>query len=83
MANIKSAKKRINVIDRQSLENKSYKNKIATLVKNYKVAVDNKDEKANELLNEVFSIIDSAVSKKILAKTTANRKKARISKYGK
>ena len=41
MANIKSAKKRIKVIDRQTLENKSLKTKIATYVKKYKVAVDN------------------------------------------
>ena len=30
MANIKSAKKRIDVIDRQTMENKSYKTKIRT-----------------------------------------------------
>ena len=81
MANIKSAKKRIDVINRQSLENKSYKNKIATYVKKYKLAVDNKDENAAKLLSETFSLIDSAVSKGILQKATANRKKARLSVY--
>ena len=35
MANIKSAMKRIDVIDRQTSENKSYKTKIATYVKKY------------------------------------------------
>lgn len=82
MANIKSAKKRINVIDRQTLENKSFKTKIATYVKKYKAAVDNKQaEEAKKLLSEVFSLIDSAVSKGILQKTTANRKKSRLSQY--
>ena len=82
MANIKSAKKRIEVIDRQTLENKSYKNKIATYVKKYKVAVDNNEkDNAATLLSEVFSLIDSAVSKGILQKATANRKKARLSSY--
>ena len=82
MANIKSAKKRIEVIDRQTLENKSYKSKIATYVKIYKIAVDNNEnENASKLLNETFSLIDSAVSKGILQKTTANRKKARLSSY--
>ncbi len=82
MANIKSAKKRIEVIDRQTLENKSYKSKIATYVKKYKNAVDNNEnENASKLLNETFSLIDSAVSKGILQKTTANRKKARLSSY--
>ncbi len=81
MANIKSAKKRIDVINRQSLENKAYKTKIATYIKKYKLAVDNKDENAAKLLSETFSLIDSAVSKGILQKATANRKKARLSLY--
>ncbi len=82
MANIKSAKKRIDVIDRQTLENKSYKSKIATQVKKYKLAVDNGEkENAQKLLSEVFSLVDSAVSKGIYQKATANRKKARLSKY--
>ena len=83
MANIKSAMKRIDVIDRQTSENKSYKTKIATYVKKYKVAVDNNDENASKILSETFSLIDSAVSKGILHKATANRKKARLSVYGK
>ena len=83
MANIKSAMKRIEVIDRQTALNKSYKTKIATMVKKYKLAVDNKDENSAKLLSEAFSLIDSAVSKGILQKATANRKKARLSVYGK
>jgi len=83
MANIKSAAKRIKVIDRQTLENKSLKTKIATYVKKYKVAVDNAEkEVAAKLLSETFSLIDSAVSKGTLQKATANRKKARLSLYG-
>lgn len=83
MANIKSAKKRILVIDRQTLENKSLKTKIATYVKKYKVAVDNGEkENASKLLSETFSLIDTAVSKGTLQKATANRKKARLSLYG-
>ena len=60
MANIKSAKKRIKVIDRQTLENKSLKTKIATYVKKYKVAVDNGDKEASaKLLSETFSLIEA------------------------
>jgi len=82
MANIKSAKKRIKVIDRQTLENKSLKTKIATYVKKYKVAVDNGEkENASKLLSETFSLIDTAVSKGTLQKATANRKKSRLSSY--
>ena len=83
MANIKSAKKRILVINKQTLENKSLKTKIATYVKKYKVAVDNGEkETAATLLSETFSLIDTAVSKGTLQKATANRKKARLSLYG-
>jgi len=82
MANIKSAKKRIDVIDRQTMENKSYKTKIATFVKKYKSAVDNgEQENASKLLSVTFSLIDSAVSKGIMQKATANRKKSRLSSY--
>ncbi len=83
MANIKSAKKRILVTDRQTLENKSYKSKVATYIKKYKSAVDNGDKDAQKILSEVFSLIDSAVSKGIYQKATANRKKARVSAYKK
>ena len=56
MANIKSAKKRIEVIDRQTMENKTCRSKIATYVKKYKVAVDNGDKEASaKLLSETFS----------------------------
>ncbi len=82
MANIKSAKKRIKVIDRQTLENKSLRTRIATYVKKYKLAVDNAEtENAQKLLSETFSLIDSAVSKGALQKATANRKKSRLSSY--
>lgn len=82
MANIKSAKKRISVIGRQTGENKSYETKIATLIKKYKAAVDNGTD-GSALLSEAFSAIDSAVSKGILSRETANRKKARVSAYKK
>ena len=83
MANIKSAEKRVKVIERQTLENKSLKTRIATYVKKYKSAVDNSEkEAAATLLSKTFSLIDSAVSKGTLQKATANRKKARLSLYG-
>jgi len=82
MANIKSAKKRIDVIDRKTLENKAIKSRIATYIKKYKLAVDNAEtENAQKLLSETFSLIDSAVSKGTLKRETANRKKSRLSSY--
>ena len=74
MANIKSAEKRIKVIERQTLENKSLKTRIATYVKKYKLAVDNGEkEAAATLLSKTFSLIDSAVSKGTLQKAICKR----------
>ena len=82
MANIKSAKKRINTIRRQTEENKIVKSKINTYIKKYKASVDAKDmETANRLYSETVSLIDSAASKKIIRKENADRKKSRLALY--
>ena len=82
MANIKSAKKRINTIRRQTEENKTVKSKINTYIKKYKASVDANDmETANKLYSETVSIIDSAASKNIIRKENADRKKSRLALY--
>lgn len=82
MANIKSAKKRINTIERQTLENKRVRSEINTYIKKYKASVEAGDkELATKLLAEVTSLIDSAASKKIIHKANADRKKSRLSKH--
>jgi len=84
MANIKSAKKRINTIRRQTEENKTFKTKIASYTKKYKASVDANDmENADKLYSEVVSIIDTAASKNIIRKENANRKKSRLALYAK
>ncbi|MBQ8430808.1 MAG: 30S ribosomal protein S20 [Clostridia bacterium] len=82
MANIKSAKKRINTILRQTLENKRVKTEIHTLTKKYKASVDaGEKETAMKLYSETVSVIDSAVSKNIISKNSADRKKSRLAIY--
>lgn len=82
MANIKSAKKRINTIKRQTLENKMIKSEIATLVKKFKLSVDaNEKETASKLYSEVVSLIDSAATKGVIRKETADRRKSRLALY--
>ncbi len=82
MANIKSAKKRVLVAERQAMENKMVKSKIATYIKKFKLAVDaNEIDNAKSLLSETVSIIDSAVSKNIIKKGNADRKKSRLASY--
>ena len=82
MANIKSAKKRINTIRRQTLENKTVKYTINTYIKKYKGRVDASDkETASKLYSETVSLIDSAASKNIIKKENADRKKSRLALY--
>lgn len=82
MANIKSAKKRINTIDRQTLENKRVKSEINTSIKKFKASVDAGDkELATKLLAETMSLVDSAASRNIIHKANADRKKSRLSTY--
>lgn len=80
MANIKSAKKRINTIKRQKDENKLVKSTIATLTKKFRTALVSGDLKLAETeLNNVISYVDSACSKGIIHKNNASRKVSRLS----
>jgi len=82
MANIKSAKKRVIVSSRQSDENKVIRSRIATYVKKFRASVEaNEIDNAKALLKETISLIDSAASKNVIKKGTADRKKARLSAY--
>ena len=88
MANNKSAKKRIQVAERNRLVNKSYKSSLRTLTKKtlancekYKQEPnsDNKDVVLVSL-NKAFSIIDRAVKKNVLHKNNGANKKSRINR---
>lgn len=79
MANIKSAKKRIKVINRQKAENKLVKATIATYTKKFRALVaEGKLVEAEAKLKETISLIDSAESKGVLHKNNASRKVARL-----
>ena len=81
MANIKSAKKRIKVIETKTLRNKMIKTKIKTYIKKLEAAVAAGDkELANERLLETISEIDKAASKGVFHKNTAARKVSRLTK---
>lgn len=74
MPNIKSAKKRVNVIKRQSEENIPVKGSMRTAVK--KAVKDSSKENINDAVKK----IDNAVSKGVIKKNTAARKKSRLMK---
>ena len=81
MPNIKSAEKRVKVIEKKTAENRAIKSRIATYAKKFKVAVENKDaQNAEALLNEVVSYLDKAAADNVIHQNTANRKKAHYSK---
>ena len=81
MANIKSAKKRITVIETKTLRNKMIKSKIKTLVKKVEAAVAASDKAAaSAALAEAVVAIDKAAAKGVYHKNTAARKVSRITK---
>ena len=86
MANNKSAKKRIQIAERNRLINKSYKSTVRTLTKRtlencaiYKKdpSEDNKNLLKSSL-NNAFSLIDKAVKKNVLHKNNGANKKSKI-----
>ena len=81
MANIKSAKKRISVIEKKTLRNKMIKSKIKTYIKKLEAAIAANDkELAQKRLLETISEIDKAATKGIFHKNTAARKVSRLTK---
>ncbi len=81
MANIKSAKKRILVIEKKTLRNKMIKSQVKTAIKKVLAAIEAQDvaaAKAN--LTVAISTIDKARAKGIFHKNTASRKISRLTK---
>ena len=81
LANIKSAKKRILVIETKTLRNKMIKSKIKTLVKKVEAAIEANDKAAAEAaFKNASSVIESACTKGIYHKNNAARKVSRLAK---
>lgn len=77
MPNIKSAKKRVDINEKNRAMNKSYKSELATAMKKFVKAVQENDkELATKLLPETFAILDKNVARNIIHKNKADRKKA-------
>ena len=81
MPNIKSAKKRVLVIEKKTAVNKAVKSALKTQIKKFLAAVTAGNmEEATKLYPETVSAIDSAASKGILHKNNAANKKAKLAK---
>ena len=80
MANIKSAKKRVEISKVRAERNKSIKSGVKTAVKKVNTAIAAGDkEAAKTALKNAASTIDKAETKGVLAKNTASRKVSRLS----
>ena len=88
MANNKSAKKRIQIAERNRLINKSYKSTVRTFTKKTLEHCEEYKKEPNEenknllktSLNKAFSLIDKAVKKNVLHKNNGANRKSRINK---
>ena len=89
MANNKSAKKRIQIAERNRLINKFYKSTVRTLTKK---TIDNCEKYKKEpndnnkillktSLDKAFSLIDKAVKKNVLHKNNGANKKSKINNF--
>lgn len=79
MPNIKSAKKRVLVIEKKTLINQMHKTALKTAVKKFEVAAEeNNAAEAKVLFNDAVKKLDMGVKQGILHKNTAARKKSQL-----
>ena len=79
MANIKSAKKRVLIAERNRLRNVAMKSSIKTAVKKVlELSTSDDKEALNAALSKAYQLCDKAVSKCVLHKNRAARKKSRL-----
>lgn len=81
MPNIKSAKKRVLVNEKKNERNRMLTSELRTAIKKFNTAIEtNNLEVAEQLLPETISVIDKAATKGIITKSSADNRKARLSK---
>ena len=81
MPNIKSAKKRVEVIKKKTMRNNSIKSGYKTAIKKAEAAIEAKNmEEAKKLTSFATKKIDQACTKGVIVKNTAARKKSNLAK---
>ena len=81
MPNIKSAKKRVLVIEKKTLENRMIKSAIKTELKKFEAAVSEGNKaSAQELYSACVKKLDQAAAKGVYHKNTISRKKSQLAK---
>ncbi|MEG6614851.1 30S ribosomal protein S20 [Peptococcaceae bacterium 1198_IL3148] len=81
MPNIKSAAKRVRITHKRTLRNASLKSALRTTIRRFEEALASADlDNAKVALQKATKALDKAVTKGILHKNTAARKKSRLTK---
>ncbi len=81
MPNIKSAIKRVNIIEKKTLRNNMIKTGYRTAIRKFEKSIeDNNVEEAKILFVQATKKIDQACSKGVIVKNTAARKKSKLAK---
>ena len=80
MPNIKSAEKRVKIIEKKTLRNNMSKSGYRTAVKKFEVAANNGEKELDALYRNAVKKVDQACSKGVIKANTASRKKSRLAK---
>lgn len=80
MPNIKSAKKRVSIIEKKTLQNKRVKSELKTVLKKANAALTANDENKEDAVKLAVKKVDQACAKGILHKNNAARKKSALVK---
>ena len=81
MPNIKSAKKRVKVIEAKTLQNKMFKTRLKTEIKKFEAAIEAGDiELAKAAYKATVKKLDLAAARRLIHKNTVAHKKSQLTK---
>ena len=78
MPNIKSAKKRVSIIEKKTLQNKRVKSELKTVLKKANAALTANADNKEDAVKLAVKKVDQACAKGILHKNNAARKKSQL-----
>ena len=80
MANIKSAIKRIRTSEKRRLRNAAARSTLRSAVKSARTALEGGPDQARETLNRTIQALDKAVTKGVIHRNAAARRKSRLTR---
>jgi len=78
LPNIKSAEKRVAISELRRARNRSQRSELKTIIKKTESAIASDPEKARDLITLSIKKLDKAVTKGLIHKNAAARKKSRL-----